>query len=257
MQRFQIISTPKVQPTPVKPEVKVDLSSQGEDPDLEPVVLQRQIAFVKSVPSGLGTFMKKGSAGSAMSLPPPLQTTASVRHIFRFESSSAITTAFGITGAMLSGAFGGICSVFNSTLCCWTSTAKIHRIRIWPGLSSSSAVPGVLWSGVVAAISKDYSLIQSMPGGVSIEGCLVSKPPKDSLCETWINLPTLGNSALFSLENIPAQSIVDVAVTFQLRNNLGGYNLGITTGAVGNVYYAALDGPAVHKLVPVGLPTTN
>lgn len=251
MQRFQIINTPKV--SPPKLEVK-----QDEPPaDLEPVSLQRQIAFVKSGELG-GSSMKKKTAARRTGLPPNLQTTASVRHTFRFESSSAITSAYGITGQMLSGALGGIVTIANTQVTGWVSTCKVKQITIWPGLTANSAVPGVLWSGVVGAISKDSSIVSTMPGGVTIEGALVSRPPKDTLCDDWINLPTLGSAALFSLENIPAQSVVDVQVVFQLRNNLGGFNLGITgTVTLGSVIYTALDGPAVHKLLPVGLPTSN
>lgn len=251
MQRFQIISTPKVPPP--KLEVK-----QDEPPaDLEAVPLQRQVAFVKSGALG-GASMTKKKAARPLSLPPNLQTTASVRHTYRFESSSAITSAFGITGQMLCGALGGVVTIANTQLTCWVSTAKIHEVVIWPGLASTSSVPGVLWSGVVGAVSKDSSIVSSLPGGVTIEGALVSRPPKDTLCDAWVNLPTLGSGALFSLENIPAQSIIDIKVTFQLRNNLGGFNLGLTgTVSLGSVVYTALDGPAVHKLIPVGLPTSN
>jgi hypothetical protein len=158
---------------------------------------------------------------------------------------------------MLAGAFGGVCSTANSVLACWTSTARITRVTIWPAVSTSVVgYAEVSWLGPVTDIRKDTSPLVDIPTGVTVTSKVVSKPPKGSFCEDWISLKDLGSQILFYVSGL-AGSVLDVSVDGTLGNNIARYALGITTGTLGTVYYTSLDGPGVNNIRPSGLPTTS
>lgn len=197
----------------------------------------------------------KGGRSGAPGLPPELNTVMKVHQVLRFRANAA-TNNQPITAQMLAGACGGMCTLLNTQLSMWASSAKIHSIKIWPGLSSTDSNPEVLWLSPVAAVEKDDVKVRSVPGGVTVDKCVVARPPRGTLAVDWMNLTSLNTTQLLFLTGITADSIIDLSVTFTLSNDILGNTLGIVTGTVGVVYYLALDGPGGNKLRPIGVPTT-
>jgi hypothetical protein len=192
--------------------------------------------------------------GMKMSLPPRIDTTVYYKHVFRYQFNTT-QSGVGITGQMMAGAFGGVCTVANLTLGCWTSTIRIKKLVLWPSVTTSASPVEISWRGPVTQIRKDTSPIVTMPAGITMEQKLVSAPPKGSFCDDWISLNDLGSQQLFVVTG-NAGSVLDVHVAGTLGNNITRYNLGITTGTQGSNYYTALDGPGANHILPVGLPTT-
>lgn len=196
----------------------------------------------------------KGKKG-APNLPPMLNTVITVSHTFRYYVASAITTAT-IQAAFVAGACGGTVSIVNSAFKAWASTVKIRKISIWPALSSTEHTPEVEWLTPLGPIEKDVAKNRALPGGVTIDRVLVSRPPRGTLCADWINILTSPSANLFALLDVPAQSVIDFDVSFTLSNVLASDSLTIASGTLGGIYYLALDGAGTNKIVPVGVPTT-
>jgi len=206
---------------------------------------------------------KKGTARRAPELPPTIQTTVSVQHVYRFATLTT-TSAVSVTGKTLCGALGcvGAGSVGGvNTVCAFASTAKIHSIKIWNGLSTSGldSQAEVIWYAdeLVPNIAKDTSRDSTQPAGiVGKERCLVSRPPKNTLASDWIRLSTAANAQLISISSLKG-AVIDVDVSYTLANNYNGQV--ITTGSlplVGTLYYLSLDGIG-GNLQPVGMGTIN
>jgi hypothetical protein len=157
---------------------------------------------------------------------------------------------------MLAGACGGCCTVTNSVVTCWASTAKLHSVTVWPSVSLTAPIPEVIWYTPITSIEKDESKQRSIPSGVTVDRAVKSSPPRGSLLQDWLNLGQVGTTALFRLNGIPAASIIDVSITFTLSNNITGQDLGVVTGVLKAFYYLPLDGPSSNTLIAVGVPTT-
>jgi len=158
---------------------------------------------------------------------------------------------------MIAGTLGGICTVVNSTLTTWASSARIHKVTVWPGLSSTVvASPEVIWFSPVTSVEKDESKVRTIPEGVSVERPVSSSPPKGTLCSGWLNLGVINTTPLFRVNNYTAKSVIDVSVTYTLSNNIACVDLGITVGVLKAIYYLALDGPGTNILQPAGVPST-
>jgi len=200
----------------------------------------------------------RGKAGKrrsgAPTLPPELDTVVTIHKVYRFLASGAFSN--NITAQMLAGALGGICTITNSSLSCWASSARIHKVTIWPSVSLTAPSPEVIWYSPLTNVEKDESKSRTLPSGVTVDRAVVSSPPRGTLACDWINLVSTGTTVLFKLNLVPSASVIDVSVTYTLSNNILGQNLGIVTGVLTNVYYLALDGPGGNVLRPIGVPTT-
>jgi len=187
----------------------------------------------------------------AMSLPPTIQLTPSLGHVFRFTNSSASLTTIGVMDLL--GSLGGI-GTGSTSVAFWATSFKILSVTVWPSASSSSAHSAQLeWLAGSSGQVPDESKDRSIPEGVTATGALVFTPPKFSLASFWLD-----NSAdvdLFSI-GCPVGSIIDLKVSFRLSNVLPASALTVTSASPGTVYYLALDGPGTHVYTPVGLPTT-
>jgi hypothetical protein len=196
---------------------------------------------------------KKGKSGP--SLPPRLKTTVMVHHVYRF-SNSTVDAAVAITGGMLAGAIGGICTVTNSKVRAWATSARVHKITVWPGLASTNESCEIYWRSPISGIQKDDVNERSLPGGVTIDRALVSRPPKGTLCADWMDLNVLGSATLWSFINLPDESVIDLEVSYTMTNVMIAQDLTVTTGVLAAAYYLPLDGPALHLLTAIGVPTT-
>jgi len=231
-------------PEAPRPEKKTDSKVMESPLSLVPLTLRRQ--------SRTGSRRKR--AGGAPNLPPQLEAVMKVKKTLRFLASGAFSA--NITGQMLAGALGGCCTVTNSVVTCWGSSLRVRKITVWPSVSLTAPSPEIIWYSPLTVNEKDESKMRTLPSGVTVDRAVSSSPPPGTLAGAWINLVTLGSTALFKLINIPAASVIDVDVLFTLSNNIVGQDLGVVVGVLKTFYYLALDGPGGNVLRPIGLPTT-
>jgi hypothetical protein len=187
-----------------------------------------------------------GSGVSKSSLPPAIQLTPNVNHVFRYintGSSAALVT----TGTMLS-SFGGICTTVGVNITNWASSGKLHSVTVWPPAGGTAQV---FWA-TSEGREKDELVDRSIPTGVTVTGCLHFLPPAKTLAGFWFNDAAATN--LFSIM-CSVGSVVDVHVTFRLAATMPTSSSGVSSAVLGQIYYLPLDGDG-GVYVPVGLPTT-
>jgi len=194
------------------------------------------------------------SRGVVARLPPEIMTTTTCHSTLRFQVITSTITSTTINSAQLIGACGVIGKVVNTSVSSIASTFRVKRVTIWPSVSTSvDAIPEISWGYPSSTdVGKDVSWMSSVPTGVSQTGPVVSVPPKGSLCSVWFRWDS-SQADLFTLLNIPVGSILDLSISFTLRNNLAGADISVITAVVGSMYYLYLDGA---KIQPVGRPTT-
>jgi len=188
------------------------------------------------------------------SLPPPINTVVMVSHTFRFTNSSTVTSQISI------GDLIGICgvqgTVVNTTVASIASTFRVRKVCVWPGLpftAGSETNAEIIWAGLSGTV-KDESIDRSIPGGVTVDRPFESVPPKNSLASFWQD-GSSASTVLFSLTAFQG-SVVDVHMSYTLRNNQGGQTFTVATAALGSLYFLYLDGSTSHKWTPVGIPAT-
>jgi hypothetical protein len=206
--------------------------------------------------AALGLSMTRGASqkGSATSLPPQIEITPNVRHVYRFVSNNANSVS--VTNQDILGAIGGICTVANSTVRLWATSFKLNSVKMWPSANTTTTptYTDIAW-GAGAYGSKDSELLKAVPGGCSVTGLVTFKPPKGSFATNWISNTISGNYVIFLLQ-CSVGSILDVDLSFTLCNQVAPANASIATGTLGNIYYLFLDGSTTHQLQPYGLPFT-
>jgi len=190
---------------------------------------------------------------TSKSLPPVLDLTPNVSHVYRFQVASS--GSYTITGAGIAGALGvmayGIASVGT-----WASSFKIRKVTVWPS-PSSSAVSGatLAWAAGTISQEKDVLVDRTLPSGVSVTDSVSFAPPASTLAGMWLSLLAF-SSDIFVID-VESGSIIDLAVSYTLSNSFSTDGIVVASAVVGQPYYLALDGPASNKIVPVGLPTTH
>jgi len=235
----------------------------------DPAARDREFEEIRRVPSGVyrrGQPVRPTLAGARRlrrgmsSLPAEINLTPHFHHVFRFNCTT--TTSATVSVIQLFGALGGICSAANSAVSTWTSSVRVKKITIWPAAPSASAAGAYIdWFFSDTSLFPDESKSVTYPEGVTVTAPLVFVPPEKSLCGMWINSTATSTFNLFNI-SVVAGSVIDVAVecTLGLVNSTSSslYQLTVTTGTLGNVYYLALDGPSNNKIPPVsGIPTTH
>ena len=203
------------------------------------------------LPSKLGGVKKQASLLGKVGIPPPLQVTPTYRHTYRFLAATG-TSARNVTAKTLLGVAGAVVSVANTTANYIATSAKLHRVTIYPGLSSTGAVsPSVTWGSTIS-FQKDSEINRSMPQGVTVGGAVSFRPPPEMGARFWFS----SSSNVVMLVTCPSGSIIDVDLTVTLTNTYGQDNATIATGTLGVLYYLPLDGTTSHEMVAVGLPGT-
>jgi len=182
---------------------------------------------------------------SNLSNPPELEFTPFVKHTFRFKSSS-VDSSIVTLGSLLT-ALGGWASS-TTTFHGWASSVKIHKISIWPALSTTGNAPvELVWFTPISGVGKDDVKGLDLPSGISVSSASVYVPPPKTLCADWMSG---SDNNLLSLSS-PIGSIVDVLVSFTLTNSLNGATL--TSSFVGSDFgYNPLDSSGNY--VPLHLP---
>jgi hypothetical protein len=186
-----------------------------------------------------------------LNLPPAIQITPVMRHVFRYNASAGGNV--NVTSAEVIGALGTICTVTNSTVRPWASSFRINSIKIWGSASSAAAQSERLfWSSGPGAQSRDWEVDKTVPEGLTVSGALVTRPPKGTLGALW----QTSNAAILFVVALNVGSVLDMDVSFTLSNQFVSGTQTVATGVLGTIYYLYLDGSTSHTLVPVALPST-
>jgi hypothetical protein len=180
-------------------------------------------------------------------VPPPLQTTMTVGHVFRFQASAALSDV-AVSRTSIS-------NILNVATAATTSTRlvaawRIKRVLMW-GPMASDLVP-VTASVEYPIVSGGFSNAPKLHSDTSMGSVRAarvdSKPPPGSVASMWNS----GSSTdtLFSL-NGPDNTVVDLHLTFVLLNGETPVAGNTLTGATaGEVTAGRLDG-AGGNLLPV------
>jgi len=240
--------------------VYVEVSSTKDSSEEESKALSVPSHCVFRSPTTVSTVGKK-TKGLIPSLPPPLQLVPTYRKTYRFTSTASGTST--ITVGELVGALGGICTVANATLSCWTSSIRIHTIKFWPACENAGANQGYIeWFNNYGSYAyKDDVINYTTPESTSLTGCYTFKPPRGTLCGDWLNCVIGTSTQLFNITAPEKGCVVDIDVesTLGISSSTSTVltQVSITSGTLGNIYYLALDGPSVHNFPPCsGMPTT-
>lgn len=247
----------KVPSTPQHEPVKVHIAEE-KVPSLEQKLPVRQL-MLRTTPSSRrsGLRQKRVRGSTSPSLPPANETSITVRHKFRFSPSGS--TAEPVTIGNVLGAIGGICTVVNSSIVSLASSFKIHKVSCWPSTSTSETQFEVVWSATAAGgYMKDSSPGQDMPAGMTVTKPARAVPPPNSLAREWLStgISGGGGDTIFTIQ-AQSGSVVELDVSFTIKNNLGGITNTVTTAVLGAFYYLALDGPTSNVFVPLRVPTTH
>jgi hypothetical protein len=196
-----------------------------------------------------GKGRRRGGKNSSLTLvPPPLKTTMSFGHVFRFSNGSNSGT-FNIKWAQIFNLLQVATSTTTTTRV--IASAKVKRISMWanpPALGSAPTVLSLEW-----AASQHNEAIQTSDTTMGVRPARVtSKPPLNSAA-SWSGLSNSDdNTALVNLI-LPADTIIDVHVSLRLVDDeaaVAGET--ISGGISGTMYYGYLDGLSSGKLAPVG-----
>jgi len=249
-QRFTLIQTPKDLLRPVSTESKLPLSVALEDESVQeqapaPMLNLSARNFIRGRPS---------RAVSRISLPPSLQATPEVSHVFRFVSTgtSAVITVGNILAAL-----GNTCTVANTTVASWAACFRIIAIHTWSAADAGNAgakLAEVNWQAGSSGQQMDEQKITNIPKGVSVTDCQSFQPPAKSLAGFWIE-SSQATSNVMAL-TVAAGTVVDLQVKYRTSNVFTPINTGVSSGVLGSPYYLPLDGSG-NTLQAQGLPTTH
>jgi len=192
-----------------------------------------------------------GKPSKGLSLPPMIDLTPVVkRHVFRYVSASGGVAT--VTYNSVIGACGGICTATNSIIRPWASSFKLHRVTIWPGVSTTGVETCNLEWASASNYEKDAFKDRTVPQGVTSSSALSFVPPKESSAAFW---NTGGSNALCFITTSPG-SVVDVELTFTISASQSNPTQTIATGVLSQPYYLYLDGSTAHTLKPSALQST-
>jgi hypothetical protein len=245
-------STDQKTPQPDVPDL--DFSSEEMQVKLSRLSVYSDLALQAQSKRTLN-FTRRMTAKSrkSASLPPEIETTPILSWRFRFM----VTTGgpYTITSAQLISIAGMTVTGLNTTMVSHYTVTRIRRITIWPDLSTTGAtVPNVDWFGAVGNVVTEVVKDRTLPAGQTNERALVTSPPRGTLIHGVYLNGSFGNICTISAGT---GSIVDVEASFMGRSSQTNVSQGISTGAVGTIYYPALDGTASNKIVPTSLNTTH
>jgi hypothetical protein len=192
--------------------------------------------------------MGKGrGVGSISSLPPQLEASVAVSHVYRFQPT--VGGLKPVTVGDLLGVCGGI-ATSTTSVTTWASSLKIAKVVIWP---SEGGNPMLQWSAGQSGQMPDSEKFESIPTGITVTKALVFKPPAKSLASFWITSAD-ASATLFEIRG-DSGSIIDLHISYRLSNIFAPLAITVSAATAGDVYYLALDGHASNDYSPIGLPT--
>lgn len=187
--------------------------------------------------------------------PPPYQSNVVLhKKKFRFVDtlSSAAPHTFTISASKLC-ALVSMCTVVNSTVVQWFETVRVHYVEVWGNPQSSASgvnytsitTVGVNYDGVNTGAGSDNQMTDTALGSNGIAHVKL-RPKKATQADQWQSGQTnVGTGVLFTI-TCAAQSLIEVCVSLATTANARSTNnsLTIVSGALGVVYYMALDNTA-------------
>jgi len=183
--------------------------------------------------------------------PPQISSNITLRHVYRFVSSSGTATV--LTPTSLLCAAGTMGTALNTSVTSFVASVRINRVTMWtpPASQGATATCSVNWNGYQNSPDvemSDTTVSVSRPARVS---CV---PPRGSLAAFW---QTVGTNTICTLV-APTGTIIDVDLSLILSDDDPGTaaSTAVATAAVGGIYYLSLDPNATHRYVPVSLFTT-
>ena len=204
----------------------------------------------------LGVKATGRSVGKSMSLPRELDASCQIQRFTRRFVCAGATSGVNCTANMILCAFGGICTVVNSTLRAWSSSFRLRKVTIWSSTqnagSTGVADQASLYWGATFVQSLDSEKAIAIPAGSAVTGAVVFTPPP-ILAQLW---NTDSTTTVFGIA-CNKGSVIDVECDLTLCNVFAAPSQTIASGAVGSVYYLALDGHTSNLIQPVSVPTTS
>jgi hypothetical protein len=194
---------------------------------------------------------QQGSARrSAATGPQQFESNVRFHHRFRYIAQGAVSE--NITDTQCVSTMGGVCTVNNTLITCWTQSFKVKRIEIWsaPASQGSTATCSVEWFGFGNSPNieeSDTSL------SVSKNAYINSAPPPTSLAAFWQKAT---GTNLFKL-TCPIGSIIDIVFDAILSDDEAVTTASVAAGIVGTIYYLYLDNGGSDLIKPVSLVTTT
>jgi hypothetical protein len=182
-----------------------------------------------------------------------LECTPIYRGRFRFGANAAVTAA-AISANDLGQIPGCVVSVLNTTMNPICSAVRLRAVHVWPSsqASSSSVKTEVFWNSGTD-YNKDEVKDGSLPGNLTVTKGYTFLPPAQSIAKMWLTSGV--NVNVFSI-TCPNGSIVDVELDFVMSNAIVQFaSVAITSGALGQLYYAYLDAGGSKLLTPIGRPS--
>jgi hypothetical protein len=181
-------------------------------------------------------------------VPPQINTTLSLGHVFRFSNGSNSGT-YSIKWAQIFNLLQVATSTTATTRV--IASAKLKRICMWanpPALGSPPTVLSLEW-----AQSQHNEAIQISDTSMGVRPARVDARPPVNSAASWAGLSNSDdNTALVSLI-LPADTIIDVHLSLKFVDDeaaVAGET--ISGGTSGTMYYGYLDGLSSGKLAPVG-----
>jgi len=197
-----------------------------------------------------GRLMKgREQRASALNLPPKINASVTVNHVFRFKST--VSTTVTVSVADLALICGGV-ATSGTSFTGWCSSFRVKSFKIWPAEGTVDVNAGVEWVGAVQQIGRDILEEEVLPNGITVTKCLTSRPPAKCSAADWTLLSSPTN--VMALVTTASGSIIDVSLEFTLVNIFNGPSFtgaGFTAGAI---YYGCLDQQGAAAYLPIGLP---
>jgi len=183
--------------------------------------------------------------------PPPYVANIHFRKTFRFvntNSGQTTESAFTITAAKL-GALLAVGKTVNATVIQMFESIKINYVECWQAPSSNNLLPktiSVTYAGVnLGAQGSDISR-SDMSIGATRVAHVKAYPRRDSQAAQWQSTQTnVGTVTMFSIV-CSFGAVIDVCLECVITpdSKTANNTVTLTTVAVGETYYLALDNPA-------------
>jgi hypothetical protein len=176
--------------------------------------------------------MARAESKGQSSLPPPIHTTLTRTHVFRFISTSASAAVISTTDLTLVPGVMAVTAILGYSI---SSSVRLRSVKIWPPAGGSS----VLYWSSASGREKDDVVDRTLPTGITVTGASSFSPPTRALAGFWFEPTT--NQALFSITS-SVGSIVDVRLTVSQTNAIANGSVVLSGATPGFVYYPSLDG---------------
>jgi len=187
--------------------------------------------------------------------PPPYNAAVVTNNTFRFLSTGAV--GVNVSLQQLLAVCGMVTTTVNTTATKLADSVKINSVKIWSPSSLGARVE-ISWLSTASIFTRPVAM-SDICTSTSVPAHIFTVPPKNELFSDWlVATSTSADINIFQI-TCPANSIVEINLTYQeytgLSNTLPSvFTFASGAAVLGNIYYGFLDTSATHKLPPVDLP---